>query len=860
MKRLTIGILAHVDSGKTTLSESLLFKTGQIRKLGRVDNRDTFLDTHFLEKDRGITIFSKQANFDVNNTQFTLLDTPGHVDFSTETERSLQVLDYAILVISSTSGVQSHTQTLWKLLERYRIPTFIFINKMDLSGADFQFVLSDLKSRLSSECIDFSENIGFDSFCEEVAMCDEVLMEEYLHESSFNDKSIAKAIANRKLFPCYFGSALKLDGIDELLNAIDKYTVEKKYKDNFSAKVFKITKDELGNRLTHLKITGGTLKVKSEINYSVNDKEYNDKINQVRIYSGAKHKLIDVALSGQICAVTGLTATYPGQGLGEEVGFMPPMLQSVINYKMSVLGDENIAKVLSDLKILQEEDPELHVIWNERLSEIHVRLMGQVQMEILKGIISSRFGYEVEFDSGSILYKESITSTTEGVGHFEPLRHYSEVHLLLSPNKAGVGITVTDDCSDDTVSKSLRRAIIGHINEKIHIGVLTGSPITDINISLVAARSHEKHTSGGDFREATYRAIRSGLAMADSVLLEPYYEFKIDVPTEHVGRVMFDLGQMHADFSPPDTSDNSAVITGIAPVYTMRDYSIKLSGYTQGQGGMVTFFCGYFPCHNSAQVIEEIAYDFENDLENTADSVFCSHGTSFIVKWHKISEYMHIDTGLTEKKVTTDYIDSTPTYKVKTSAPKDSLEAEKELLQIFERTYGEVRRSNESAFGQERKKVQKLAPLKPQKVISGPEFLLIDGYNIIFAWEELHELARDNIEAARNKLIDMLDNYQGYRKCEIIIVFDAYKVKGNVGEVEKVNNLSVVYTKEAETADMYIEKVTHKLSKQHRVRVATSDYMEQLIILGHGAFRVSASAFYEEVKEIEKQIREIING
>lgn len=853
MNRLVIGILAHVDSGKTTLSEGMLYTAGELRRLGRVDHGDAFLDTNEIERDRGITIFSKQAVMRFKDTEFTLLDTPGHVDFSTEMERTLSVLDYAILVISGTDGVQNHTETLWRLLKRYNVPVFLFINKMDLN-ADHDAVMDELRYRFGDGCIDFGADRTSDEFMDSLAMCDEVIMNGFLENGSVKTADIRNAIAKRNIFPCFFGSALKTEGVKEFLEGLELYTKRAIYDDNFGAQVFKISEDEQGARLTHMKITGGTLKVKTQL---VGNKknEWSDKVNQIRVYSGTKYQTIDEALPGMVCAVTGLTQTYPGEGIGCASDAKGAVLESVLTYRMELPNDIDIHTALTDLRHLEEEDPQLHIIWSEQLQEIHVQVMGEVQLEVLQRVISDRFGFDVEFTHGSIAYKETISAPVEGVGHYEPLRHYAEVHLLLEPAEKGSGMQFAVNCSEDALDRNWQRLILTHLKEKPHIGVLTGSPITDMKITLVAGRAHQKHTEGGDFRQATYRAVRQGLRMAQSVLLEPYYEFHLEVPTENIGRAMTDIQQMGGTFSSPETYGDMTIISGRAPVSTMREYSKDVISYTSGKGRLNCILSGYEPCHNSDEVIAEIGYDSDTDLENPADSVFCSHGAGFTVKWNEVYDHMHLE-GI---RFDEGNEDDEETVRQRAENYLDMVADDNELMQIFERTYGPVTRKVSSYTVRKtatpQKKYGKAKPL-PQ----GPEYLLVDGYNIIFAWDELKELAKSSLESARDRLIDILCNYRGFRQCELILVFDAYKVKGNTGSVEKIHNINVVYTKEAETADMYIEKTTHELGKKHRVRVATSDNLEQIIILGNGATRISADEFLHEVKSAEKAIMEIISG
>ncbi len=851
MKKITFGILAHVDSGKTTLSEAILYKTGEIRKLGRVDHRDTFLDTHFLERERGITIFSKQAGFTIGDVSCTLLDTPGHSDFSNETERTLQVIDYAILVISGSEKVQSHTETLWDLLKRYNIPTFIFVNKTDLNGVKRDDVMYSLKKRLGDGCINFYHH-DKDEFEEELSLCDEKLMEEYLENGKLSDDTIKNCIAQRKIFPCCFGSALKMEGVEEFLQLIEKYTLAPKYSDKFGAKVYKISEDEHGNRVTHMKITGGELKVKSAVSYITDDMKYDEKINQVRIYSGKKYNAVDTVDAGTICAVTGLSSAFVGQGLGCEENSALPILEPVLTYGIILPPEIDSHTAITKLYTLEAEDPQLHVVWNERSEKIQVRLMGKIQLEILKEIIKERFGFEVEFSSGSIAYRETVSDVSEGAGHYEPLRHYAEVHLLIEPTERNSGLTFATDCREEVLDKNWQRLILTHLKEKTHLGVLTGLPITDVKITLKSGKAHLKHTEGGDFRQATYRAVRQGLRKNQSILLEPFYKFRLEVPMENTGRAITDIQQMCGSFSPPETVDDMTIINGEAPVSEMCDYYNEVISYTKGRGRISCTVKGYEPCHNSKEVIEQYAYNCDSDTENTADSVFCSHGAGFVVKWSEADKHMHLPSCL-ERQTESDTNEITP---IQVKRYKDILASDKELMEIFERTYGKIKRDERKAFEPSHKKENIKYKAKP--VPKGPEYLLVDGYNIIFAWDNLKKLADENLEHARNKLIDILCNYQGFKRCELILVFDAYKIKGGSRKIEQVHNISVVYTKEAETADMYIEKVTHQIGREHRVRVATSDNLEQVIILGNGATRVSANEFYIEVTAVEKAIREII--
>lgn len=856
MKKIVVGILAHVDSGKTTLSEAMLYLSGTISKLGRVDSKNSFLDTFSLERSRGITIFSKQALLKYKDTDITLIDTPGHVDFSAETERTLQVLDYAILVISATDGVQSHTQTLWKLLAKYNVPCFIFVNKIDLDGADRDVALCQLKTKLSDNCVDF--NLPDDELNENIALCDETLLEKY-ENGTLNKFDVASAVNSRKIFPCMFGSALKLDGVDTFMNLLNDYTEMPTYGTDFAAKVYKISEDK-GQRLTMMKITGGSLKVKEVLK---SDKNINgEKVNQIRLYSGEKFTAVDEAQAGTVCAVTGITFTNSGDGLGTEDNSSMPVLTPVLTYTVNVPDGTDAHTVLSNMKILESEDPQLKVEWNERYSEIHVKLMGDIQLEVLQTLFADRFGIDISFGKGSIIYKETIEEAVEGVGHFEPLRHYAEVHLLLKPGKRGSGLVFKTECKEDVLDKNWQRLILTHLYEKTHVGVLTGSPITDMEIILKSGKAHPKHTEGGDFRQATYRAVRQGLRSAKSVLLEPYYDFTLEVPTENVGRAMSDIQFMHGTFNPPETDGENSVFTGSAPVSTMYDYARDVRMYTHGKGKLVCALKGYEPCHNSDEVIAEFGYDPDSDTDNTCDSVFCSKGSGYTVKWDEVKSHMHLPSILSTPK--SEYAQTFLKSRASSYADKKDLFAlDKELMEIFEQTYGPIKNKtpNNSHFSfTEKEKTPNPKKLPKVPKYEGPEYLLVDGYNVIFAWDNLNKLAESSIDGARNALINILCNYQGYKKCEVIVVFDAYKVKGNHREIEKVNNITVVYTKEAETADMYIEKASLDLAKKHKVRVVTSDALEQVIILGNGALRVSSREFQAEASAAEQTIRDIIEN
>ena len=869
---ISVGILAHVDAGKTTLSESILYLSGKLRKLGRVDHKDAFLDTNELERERGITIFSKQAVFDLGDTRVTLLDTPGHVDFSAEMERTLQVMDYAILVINGADGVQGHTRTLWNLLKRYQIPVFLFVNKMDQPGTDHKKIDEVLKKSLSEGCIDFgddpeTDNGGHtseaqDSFWDSLAMCDEEAMEEYLESGMVKKDTIVRMIAERKVFPCYYGSALKVQGVQEFLAGLERYirTLESvKMKAAFGAKVYKISRDASRSRLTHLKVTSGVLRVKDILMNAPDAQEHwEEKVNQIRIYSGEKYEMVQEVQAGTICAVTGLNFTYPGEGLGTERDTREPVLQPVLNYRIQLPDGCDVHAMLGNLRKLEEEDPMLRIVWNEELGEIYAQLMGEVQIEVLKRLILERFGVEVTFDTGNIVYKETIANTVEGVGHFEPLRHYAEVHLVMEPAKRGSGLILDTNCSEDVLDKNWQRLILTHLAEKEHRGVLTGSAITDMKITLAAGRAHLKHTEGGDFRQATYRAVRQGLMQAENVLLEPYYDYRLEVPAELVGRALTDIQRMSGEFEPPQTEGEMAVVTGYAPVAAMRDYQMEVTGYTRGRGRLSCTFRGYEPCQNDQEVIEAFGYDPERDLENPTGSVFCSHGAGYNVPWNEVTQHMHIESQL-RKAAEPEPAKAEPVRQkqqkssVGSALPALSREEEKELEDIFIRTYGKIERrmpARPDAFGDSYVGTRKKKEEKIQ------EYLLVDGYNVIFAWDDLKELAAVDIGAARDKLMDILCNYQGFKKCVLILVFDAYKVEGYALEIQKYRNIHVVYTKEAETADQYIEKVVHHIGRKYHVTVVTSDGVEQVITMGQGGTRVSSRDFLEEVRLTEKMIRE----
>lgn len=858
MKHLAVGILAHVDSGKTTLSEAMLFQGGEIRKLGRVDHGNAFLDTHSLEKQRGITIFSKQAVLSLHDTEITILDTPGHVDFSPEMERTLQVLDAAILVISASDGVQSHTETLWRLLEGYNIPVFVFVNKMDISDRQPEDILTELKEILSPACTDFTGDTD-DDFYEQTALCDEMLLDSFLENGLLSQREISSAIMERRIFPCYFGSARKTEGVDKLLEGLEMYAEKEPASDEFGARVFKIASDDRGERLTFMKITGGSLKVRSQLEIILPDgSTASEKVTQLRIYSGSKYKTIDEAEAGCVCAALGLNMTQCGMGLGFERQSRKPVLQPVMTYRIVLPEGTDPAKALLTLRRLEEESPELHLVWNERLSEIHAEVMGAVQLEILSKIIDERFGMKVSFDKGSIAYKETIAETVEGVGHYEPLRHYAEVHVLIEPLPRNSGLEFCTDCSEDILDKNWQRLILTHLQEKTHVGVLTGSPVTDVRFTLASGRAHQKHTEGGDFRQATYRAVRQGLSMAKSILLEPWYAFRIEVPQAQTGRAMSDLQRMEAEFSVSETERGMSVLTGRCSAAQMQDYAAEITAYTQGKGRISCIPDGYDECRKPESVIESIGYSAESDMENPADSVFCSHGAGFLVKWDKVPEYMHIPYRKEKQVDMQEDISQAETKSLSRSSYGGSLQEDKELMAIFERTYGKIDRDERSAMHTRRDEPLSDTPIAPQKPLH--EYILVDGYNIIFAWDELKKTAAENLEAARHRLIEMMINYKAVRKCDMIVVFDAYRVKGSTGSEELKGGLHVVYTKEAETADSYIERTAHDLSGDYRVRVATSDRLEQIIILGGGAYRMSASEFYEEVCLAQREIREYIQN
>lgn len=843
-QHICAGLLAHVDAGKTTLSEALLYKAGCLRKLGRVDHRDAFLDTDEAERERGITIFSKQALLPLQDVQVTLVDTPGHVDFSAEAERTLQILDVAVLVISGTDGVQGHTRTLWNLLKEYDIPVFLFVNKMDLPGPGRKALADSLK-QLDAGCIDFTAPDAQRE--EELAMCSEQRMEAYLEGRAATDEEIAALVRSRKVFPCWYGSALKLDGVDALLEGLRRFAPRPEYPHTFGASVYKIARDPQGARLTFLKVTGGALHVRDTLCGEDEQGQWQEKAAQLRLYSGAGFTAADEVPAGGVCAVTGLTRTRPGQGLGHQPDAAAPVLQPVLNYQVLLPDGFDAHTALQMLRQLQEEDPQLHVTWNEPLRQIHLQLMGQVQLEILQRRLRERFGLEASFGPGSILYRETIKASSVGVGHFEPLRHYAEVHLLLEPGAPGSGIQLDSQCSEDVLDRNWQRLILSHLAECEHPGVLAGMPVTDLRITLLTGKAHLKHTEGGDFRQATFRALRQGLRKAESVLLEPYYTFRLELPPDAVGRGMADLQRMSASFAPPRQEGETAVLEGTVPVAEIQDYARQLAGYTHGHGRLQCTLKGYFPCHDQPQVLERIGYDPDADTDHPADSVFCSHGAGFVVKWNEVDKYQHLVTPLRPSAQPEQ--SSAPVRRA--SAARGSAEEEKELEEIFRRTYGEGKWTTPLPSQVTTR------PLGAMVFEAADEYLLVDGYNILFAWDDLKELARQNLDAARQSLMDILSNYQGFRQCAVILVFDAYKVH-HTGEVMRYHNIDVVYTKEAETADMYIEQATYKLSKNRRVRVATSDGMEQLIILGHGALRVSARTFRQEVEQANSEIAAII--
>ena len=855
MKKIVIGILAHVDAGKTTLSESMLYLSGSIRKLGRVDHKNAFLDTYELERARGITIFSKQATIQLENTSMTLLDTPGHVDFSAEMERTLQVLDYAILVISGADGVQGHTKTLWRLLAKYEIPVFIFINKMDQNGTDQEAILAQLKKELSEECIDFQGATNdledaSEEFYESIAMCEEELLEQFLETGKIEPEEIRRLIRERGIFPCYFGSALKLVGVEEFLIGMDYYTSEPVYPEEFGAKVYKIARDDQGNRLTYMKITGGALKVRTALTTE------QEKVNQIRIYSGTKFEAVSEADAGSICAVIGLTKTKPGEGLGIEEASGAPILTPVLSYQVLLPEGIDSALILPKFLQLEEEIPELHIVWEEESKTIQARLMGEVQTEVLKSIVKERFNLDIEFGSGNVVYKETIEEVVEGIGHFEPLRHYAEVHLLLEPLERGSGLQFETNCSEDVLERNWQRLVLTHLEEKEHKGVLTGSSITDMRITLMSGRAHQKHTEGGDFRQATYRAVRQGLKKAKSILLEPYYEFRLEIPETVIGRAMMDLDQMKAKFQISQTEHGVSILTGQAPVVLIQNYQKEVVAYTKGYGKLYLDFAGYETCHNAEEVIEAVGYDSEHDLDNPTGSVFCAHGAGFPVSWDEVENYMHLESVLSPNQNET----NPESLAAFNSNQQEEWIDTDEIDEILARTFYSNRRDKSSTVkGRPAKRwVSSNAPVTRtyKSSVALEEYLLVDGYNVIFANKEMHELALDNMDAASNKLMDILCNYQGIRNCKVLLVFDAYKILGHQTEILQYHNIQVVYTKEAETADQFIEKFAHENAQKYRITVATSDGVEQIIIRSKGCSLLSARDFWNEIKRANQQNRE----
>lgn len=866
-KRLCIGVLAHVDAGKTTLSEAMLYTCGVIRKLGRVDSRDAFLDTYEMERERGITILSKQAMLRTDDLEISLLDTPGHVDFSAEMERTLQVLDYAILVVSGMDGVQGHTRTLWKLLERYQVPTYLFINKMDQQGTDPAGLMTEIKEKLSDNCTDFGTE-DKSSIYESAALCEEALLNQYLEQGEISDRDIARLIVERKIFPCYFGSALKMDGVKSLLDGIRNYGMCPEFGTELGARVFKILRDTQGSRLTYVKITGGALKVKDVLSYlpkNAEDGQIAEKVNQIRIYSGEKYETVDVAEAGCICALTGLTGTYPGQGLGMEKDSPEPVLEPVLTYQMILPQEVHPAAFLPKLRMLEEEDPMLHVLWSEELQEIQVQVMGQVQLEILQRQIRERFDVLVVFGAGKIVYKETIADRVEGIGHFEPLRHYAEVHLILEPGEPGSGMQFILGCSEEMLDKNWQRLILTHLEERTHRGVLTGSPLTDVKITVAGGRAHLKHTEGGDFRQATYRAVRQGLMQAQSVLLEPYYDFVLELPSEHVGRAMTDMSQREAETEAPEIDGNRALLKGRGPVSTLWDYAKEVAAYTRGEGSFSCVTGGYGPCHNAQEIVDEIGYIPEEDMANPTGSVFCSHGSGFYVEWDKVPQYMHVESVLGASGETPDEESVWQEYQMRRSREQESSEqwiGVDEVDRILDRTFYANRKEGFTPHKgiAHRKRQTKQAQVweygqgNAKPAIKREKYLLVDGYNVIFAWEELNELAKVNIDGARGRLMDILCDYQGIRKCHLIVVFDAYRVKGHPTEISDYHNIHVVYTKEAETADQFIEKFAHENGRKYDVTVATSDGLEQIIIRGQGCGLISAREFEKEVAAVKKGV------
>ena len=854
MKQLCIGIVAHVDAGKTSLTEAMLYRAGVLRKLGRVDRGDAFLDTNSIERDRGITIFSKQARLTLGTTRLQLVDTPGHVDFSAETERALQILDCAILVISGTDGIQAHTRTLWRLLERYHVPTVVFLNKMDLPGADKAALLAQLRDQLSGGCVDFSLPPA-QLHEEAAALGDEALLERYLERGSLTEAELSHLVGQRQLIPCWFGSALRDQGVDALLDGLARYVPAPEYGSRFGALVYKVSRDGQGTRLTWLKVTGGVLKVKDILSNRRPGLEesalWSDKADQLRLYSGDKYELTEDAPAGTLCAVTGLSHARPGDALGVQAVLPAPALEPVLTCQ--VLFDRDPHTVLPLLRQLEEEDPQLHLCWQEQTGQLFLQVMGEVQLEVLTRMARERFGLELSFGPGAILYRETIAAPVIGIGHFEPLRHYAEVHLLLEPAPRGSGLTFASACSTDQLDLNWQRLVLTHLAEREHPGVLTGSPITDMKITLIAGRAHDKHTEGGDFRQATYRAVRQGLMQAESILLEPWYDFRLEVPAAQVGRAMSDLERMGGQYDPPAAAGEETVLTGRAPVAALRDYPRQVAAYTRGLGRLQYSPGGYRPCADQQAVTAALAYDPERDAANPSGSVFCDHGSGTVVDWRKVPAMAHVDSGLRlDAPVRQQSGPPAPR-----SAPASGLAGEKELMSIFEQTYGKVeRRSFQPQRPPARRELADSYSIREQQ--PGPDYLLVDGYNIIFAWPELQPVARDNLDAARKMLLDILANYRAFRGGEIILVFDAYKVKGNPGSLEKTEGIYVAYTKEAQTADAYIERATYDLARKHRVRVATSDGPEQLIILGHGALRLSALQLRQEIEQARGQISALL--
>lgn len=856
MKRLVFGILAHVDSGKTTLSEGLLYTAGALREMGRVDHGDAFLDNFDIERRRGITIFSKQAMIEMGDCSITLLDTPGHVDFSSETERTLEVLDYAILVISATDGVQAHTETLWRLLESHNIPVVVFVNKTDLSGPVELAVMNELRGRFGDGFVNFSA--PREELLEDISLADEAVMESYLEKGEVSDGEIASLIAARKVFPCCFGSALKLKGVDRLLEVMEKYTLMPDYPEPFGARVFKISRDEKDERLTYLKVTGGALKVRDAVRGG-GDEPWEEKVNAIRVYSGLRFEPVQTAQPGSVCAVTGLSRTYPGMGLGYEEMGAAPVLEPVLTYKLIYPEDIDPTVMLGYMRRLEEEDPQLRVEWNEQLSEIRVRLMGEVQLEVLREVVKDRFGVGVDFGQGSIVYMETITEPVEGIGHYEPLRHYAEVRLLMEPAEPGSGLVFAADCAPNKLDANWQHLVLTHLAEKTHIGVLTGSPITDMKITLVAGAASLKHTEGGDFRQATYRAVRQGLKRGKCRLLEPYYFFRVEVPNENVGRAMADIQRMTGTFDPPVTDGDMSALTGTVPVSEMMDYQKELVSYTKGRGRLFLRIQGYFPCHNEGEVIEAVGYDSDRDLDNPCDSVFCAHGAGFNVPWYKVPSMAHTESPIKTRLNKVELESVRADTRISRLEPF-SREEEEALAKIFQMTYGTNVKRNTFTSVRKPEKTEQMPKVRHFNPMGLDEYLLVDGYNIIFAWDELKEIAEASLDDARDRLCDIMANYRGYRGCKLILVFDAYKVKGGVEKVEEINGIFVVYTREKETADMYIERTTYKMARNNRVRVATSDGLEQMIILGHGAVRVPASELRQEVEEANRQIRAMLDA